>query len=367
MKKIEMHAKSKFSYDLDSTIDIETLLWNAKENKERGIVFVDKDSVFSFPKIEKAYNKLCLEDQSMKDFKIGYGTQLTTLVDGREEEVILLVKKQSGLRDLYKIISMYLNTYDKKIPIEEILLLRGNLVLGLMINDDNLDTNLSLFDYLEINDYKYISKIDNKFYKKLIYSNIPNCLFEGEKSAKEILYSYKKINKCVECRLYLDTIDSLKKCNDKEIVINNSNFIFNNLERIIINDGEFYINNISNFDEFDKLVRNYFSKKYKNPSLKTIERLNKELVLVKDMNYTHYFYLLKDIIDFCKENKEYYQLDGNINNSLIAYVLDLTEIEPCYLPCELFFSEIPKIELKLSPGFYYKKMFTFFINKFNNN
>ena len=47
MKKIEMHAKSKFSYDLDSTIDIETLLWNAKENKERGIVFVDKDSVFS--------------------------------------------------------------------------------------------------------------------------------------------------------------------------------------------------------------------------------------------------------------------------------------------------------------------------------
>ena len=59
MKKIEMHAKTKYSGDMDSTIDIETLLWNVKENGEEGIIFVDKDSVFSFPKIEKIYNQLC--------------------------------------------------------------------------------------------------------------------------------------------------------------------------------------------------------------------------------------------------------------------------------------------------------------------
>ena len=35
MKKIEMHCKTKCSSDKDSTIDIESVLWNAKENKEK--------------------------------------------------------------------------------------------------------------------------------------------------------------------------------------------------------------------------------------------------------------------------------------------------------------------------------------------
>ena len=32
MKKVELHAKTKYSLDYDSIIDIEALLWNAKEN-----------------------------------------------------------------------------------------------------------------------------------------------------------------------------------------------------------------------------------------------------------------------------------------------------------------------------------------------
>ena len=39
MKKIEVHCKTKYSTDKDSTIDIESVLWNAKENKEKGIIF----------------------------------------------------------------------------------------------------------------------------------------------------------------------------------------------------------------------------------------------------------------------------------------------------------------------------------------
>ena len=70
MRKIEMHAKTRYSSDFDSVLDIEGILWNAKEFKERGIVFVDKDSILSFPKIDNIYNKLCNEDKSFKDFKV---------------------------------------------------------------------------------------------------------------------------------------------------------------------------------------------------------------------------------------------------------------------------------------------------------
>ena len=51
MNKIELHVKTKYSEDKDSTIDIETILWNAKENNERGMVFIDKDTIVAFPKI----------------------------------------------------------------------------------------------------------------------------------------------------------------------------------------------------------------------------------------------------------------------------------------------------------------------------
>ena len=40
-----MHCKTKYSIDKESTIDIESVLWNAKENKERGIILVDKDTI----------------------------------------------------------------------------------------------------------------------------------------------------------------------------------------------------------------------------------------------------------------------------------------------------------------------------------
>ena len=91
MNKVELHTKTKYSLDKTSTIDIEAILWNAKENGEKGIVFVDKDSIMAFPKIEKIYNKLCEQEKSFKKFKIGYGVQLTAIIEEEEYEVIILI------------------------------------------------------------------------------------------------------------------------------------------------------------------------------------------------------------------------------------------------------------------------------------
>lgn len=366
MKKVELHAKTKYSIDKDSTIDIEAILWNAKENGEKGIVFVDKDSIVAFTKIEKIYKKLCERDETFKNFKIGYGVQLTSIIENIESEVVILVKKQQGLKDLYKIISIYLDKYNKKISINEILNCRDNLLIGIMLNEDNLKVDLSMFDYIELNNSNNISKIEKEFKNKIIYSNIPNSLFEGELKAKEVLYFHQKIDKVPECRLYLDTEDTLKEFNAKEIVITNSNMIFDNLDKIIINDERFYATHIDNFEEFEILVRNNFKKTYKNPSNDIMNRLNKELKLIKQMDYTYVYILLMIITKYCKSENEYYQLDGYINNSLVAYILKLTEIEPFNLPYELFFSEIPKLEIIISPRFYNEKMISFIMKKFEN-
>lgn len=361
MKKIEMHCKTKYSIDKDSTIDIEAVLWNAKENKEKGIIFVDKDSIVAFPKIEKVYKSLCGKDETFNQFKIGYGVQLTSIIDDEEYEVIILIKNNEGLKQLYKSMSEYLNKYERKIPINE---LTGvdNFLIGLILNDESIKLDLSIFDYLEVNGHIDISNLKDK--EKIVYSNIPNSLFEGELKAKEVLYVHQKIDKNPLCRLYKDTEDTLKDFNDKEIVITNSNMLFDNLDNIVINDDKFYTTHVDNFNEFENLVRNTFKKKYENPSQTTINRLNEELNLIKDLDYTYIYILLMMITKYCKKENEYYQLDGYINNSLVAYILELTEIEPFNLPYELFFSEIPKIEFIISPEFYNQKLVKYIMKKF---
>ena len=363
MKKIETHCKTKYSADKDSTIDIEAVLWNAKENKERGIVFVDKDSIVAFPKIEKVYKKLCEKDKSFKEFKIGYGVQLTSIITDKEYEVNVLIKNTEGLKQLYKIMSEYLNKYERKIPVKELTSV-DNFLIGLILNEESKNLDLSIFDYLEVNSDIDISSIKNK--NKIVYSNIPNALFEGELKAKEVLYVHQKIYKNPECRLYKDTEDTLKEFNNKELVINNSNELFDNLDNIIINDDKFYTTHVDNFSEFENLVRNTFKKKIKNPSQTTINRLDEELNLIKDLNYTYVYILLIMITKYCKKENEYYQLDGYINNSLVAYILELTEIEPFNLPYDLFFSEIPKIEFIVSPEFYNQRLVKYMIEKFEN-
>ena len=363
MKKIEMHCKTKYSVDKESTIDIETVLWNAKENKERGIVFADKDSIVAFPKIEKIYKKLCEQDKTFKHFKIGYGVELTAIINDDEYEVIVLIKNNEGLKQLYQIMSEYFNKYERKIPIDELTAM-DNFLIGLILNEKSINLDLSIFDYLEVNSDIDISDIKEK--EKIVYSNIPNALFEGELKAKEVLYVHQKLDKVPSCRLYKDTEDTLKEFNNKELVITSSNMLFDNLDNVIINDDKFYTTHVDNFSEFENLVRNTFKKKFKKPSQTTINRLDEELSLIKDLDYTYVYILLMIITKFCKKENEYYQLDGYVNNSLVAYILELTEIEPFNLPCELFFSEIPKIEFIVSPEFYNKKLVKYIIDKFEN-
>lgn len=362
MKRIELHAKTKYSSDYDSVIDIEGILWNTKENNEKGIVFVDKDSILSFPKIEKIYNKLCNDDKSFRNFKIGYGVQISVVIDKYIYEVIILVKNQSGLKNLYKIMSLYLSEFNKKIPISEILKYKDGLLLGL-IYDSKLPKDLLIFDYIEINKNMDISKFGDK---TVVYSIIPNCLFPGDINGLEILYVYKNLDKSPVSRLYLDTEDTLKECDNKEIVVDNSNKIFDNLDRIIINDNKFYTNPVENFLEFKNKVWKSFYEKFKNPTNKLEIRLEEELFFIENLNYTYYFEMLLMITNYCKECNTYYQIDGYVNNLLVSYVLGITEIEPFKLPYELFFSEIPRLEMKVSHEFYYNKLFRFIDDKFRD-
>ncbi len=350
MKKVEVHVKSKYSKDYDSVIDVESIIYNSKENGERGIIFVDKDSIYSFVQIEEAYNRLLSVDKTFKDYKIGYGVELTVLINNKEVNIILLVKNNNGLNNLYKIINKYNN-----LDINYILDNKEGLLLGLRYQDN---INLDIFDYVEIND-NIILNTD----KLVVYSNIPNVLFEGDKLSLEVLQVYRN-RPLSDIRLYKDTEDTLKDYNNKEIVIDNSNKLLDMLDKISIIDDNLYIEN-GDYDSFKELVIDSFNNMYKNPSNKMIERLNKELELVKELHITSYFNYLIDITNFIKNNNEHYIINGYTNNSLISYVLGITRIEPYNLPYELFYSNNLSIDITVEPTFYYKKLYKYVDSKYN--
>ena len=331
MMKTEMHAKTCWSVDYDSTINIEDIIVFAYENKERGIVFADKDTIIAFPKIEESYKKLCLEEEGYKDFKIGYGVEISTIIDDTNCNIIILVKNQDGLKNLYHIMTLYFTEYNKCISFDEVQKNKEGLLLGLIYNS-NVNVNLDYFDYIEVNENTTLDK------EVVVYSNKPNALYPGEIQAKEVLKLWNNDQIEINNRLYLDTEDTLKLCDNYDYVVNNPNKILDMLDNIVINDGTFKIKYSSNFKAFESSVRKTFKEKFKNPSELTIKRLDKELALIKELDYTYYFEVLLKLTNFMKSKHEYYQLNGYINNLLVAYTLGITEVEPFKLHYELFFA-----------------------------
>ncbi|MBR1377308.1 MAG: PHP domain-containing protein [Bacilli bacterium] len=358
MNKVEVHAKTKYSFDYESTIDVETIIMDSLENNEKGIIFIDKDTNYSFYKIENIYKELCNKDDRFKKYKIGYGVEITTIIDNKEYEINLILKNNDGVYNLNKILDIYTNIYNKKIPLDEIINLRNNLIIGFILNDEDIDIDLSIFDYIEIN-----KKLDIDFKNKLVvYSNVPNALNSDELLAKKVINYYRHIKTNPEIRCYMDTLETLKIFNDEKIVINNSNKLLNMIDYIDTNHD---FNYKGNYDYLEKLVYEKFKEKYKNPSEKTINRLKEELSLIKELNYTYFYEMLINITNFLKDNNEYYEIDDYINNSLVAFVLGITNIDPYNLPYELFFSKIPNLVLKVNDNFYFKKLFFYMVENYN--
>ena len=72
------------------------------------------------------------------------------------------------------------------------------------------------------------------------------------------------------------------------------------------------------------------------------ETLERELKIIFDQNLTNYFLLVWDVVQFARENKILCQGRGSAANSLVAFLLDITPIDP--LSCGLVFERFLSAE-----------------------
>jgi len=82
------------------------------------------------------------------------------------------------------------------------------------------------------------------------------------------------------------------------------------------------------FTYFYKIVYDGFHKKYPNASTIHKERLEKEIDVITSLNFIDYFLIVWDIVQEAKRRGIVYIGRGSAANSMVAYCLDLTQIEP---------------------------------------
>lgn len=77
------------------------------------------------------------------------------------------------------------------------------------------------------------------------------------------------------------------------------------------------------------------SYRYKNPSADVMKRIEKELDIIKTMNFASYFLINWDIVQYAQRKNYFYVGRGSGANSIVAYLLRITDVDPIDL--DLYF------------------------------
>jgi DNA polymerase-3 subunit alpha len=89
--------------------------------------------------------------------------------------------------------------------------------------------------------------------------------------------------------------------------------------------------------------------RYKNPSAEVLERVEKELDVIGQLNFASYFLINWDIIKYAQSKGYYYVGRGSGANSIVAYLLRITDVDPIDL--DLYFERFINIHRSNAPDF----------------
>lgn len=174
-KRVELHLHTQMS-QLDAITSVKDVLTRAAEWGHKAVAITDHGVVQAFPEAQEVAAKL---RKSSKEIRVIYGMEAYLLVDERYNSrgeldykspdtyhAIILVKNQTGLKNLYKIVSeSHLNYFYKRprVPWSLFVKYREGLILGSACEAgelyhalregkprEEIETIANRYDYLEI-------------------------------------------------------------------------------------------------------------------------------------------------------------------------------------------------------------------------
>ena len=382
--KIELHCHTKMSVG-KGVIEPGELVRYACDNGYKAIAITDCGTVQAFPRAYRTWKKLweqymdeCRqrgEEAKQEDFlKVIYGLEGSLHTESGEKYPILLyAKNETGIRNLYKIVTeSHLSTYyDEPTITKEILdKYRDGILVGavcdggeIMItvnsesassSDEEYRRKVSYYDFIEVspfgtdrgNEAKYVNYVVNNggmlvaasdaYYlneeDKIYWEILTNGRAEEYTDRPRHLIKWDEVTNPFGC-WFLGQPEILKDI--PKMVIANQSVIADQIEYVSpLREGRF----MPNYPEAEQKLRHICEERLhelfgKDPAEEARNRLERELDGICKSGYAGLFMMWRDIAKKSIEKGYPFNSRGSVGSSFVAFLCEITDINPLSSEC----------------------------------
>jgi DNA polymerase-3 subunit alpha len=337
------------------TIKPEDLLAIAVKNSIQAIALTDINNTsacLDFVRLSTKYN---IKPVLGVDFR-----------NGAEQQFVLIAKNNRGFQNINNYLAFFLHHKDLKIPKRPAVIiddcfviypyqkakqcaLKPNEFLGIKPEDLNtlkfskwntkrhklvILQTVSFQNKKGFNTHRLLRAIDNNtLLSKLSKSEEGNIL--------DMMMSYEEIQKTYE--------EFPEIIGNTEAILNACLIDFDFSQEVPNNQKSYTGNETLDYKLLEKLTYQGLKYRYKIPNEIIYNRIHKELHIIKEKGFVSYFLINWKILKYARSKSYFYVGRGSGANSIIAYLLRITDVDPVEL--DLYFERFINLFRKNPPDF----------------
>lgn len=285
--------------------------------------------------------------------------------NGAEQQFVLLAKNNEGFQNINAYLSRFLHNNNLKIPgrapeLEHTYVvysyqkdsdfnLRENEFLGIKPKDlntlkfskwNNFRSKLVVLKTVsfetkkDFNTHRLLRAIDNN----TLLSKLPK---SEEGKPTDSMLPYHEL-----CEIYEEFPEIL---GNTSAILNDCNIAFDFSQETPNNQKAFTQNEDSDYKLLKTLTYKGLPYRYDKPNKAIYNRIEKELKIIKSQNFVSYFLINHHILEYARGKGYYYVGRGSGANSIVAYLLRITDVDPIEL--DLYFERFINLYRKNPPDF----------------
>ena len=187
----------------------------------------------------------------------------------------------------------------------------------------------------DFNSHRLLRAIDNN----TLLSMLP----ESEQgSPKDLFHNYDELREMYSSfpEILDNTLNLISGCN--------IHFTFNDVEQNH-NQHSYTDSREKDYELMKKICYSNLHYRYPKPGKKVLQRLEKELEIIRQKNFVSYFLINWKILDYARSKGYYYIGRGSGANSIVAYLMRITDVDPIDL--DLYFERFINLYRQNPPDF----------------
>jgi len=285
--------------------------------------------------------------------------------NGAQQQFILLAKNNTGFQNINDYLSLFLHDSSLKIP-DCAPQLEDTFVIYPYQHHKNYTLNANEFLGIKPQDLNHLkfSKWNN-FQSKLVV--LQTVSFENKKGFNThrllraidnntLLSKLSKSEQGEETDTMLPYDELYETYQEFPELLENTKSLLENchidfdFSKNIPNNQKSYTNNeILDCKLLEKLTYQGLNYRYKDPDEPIYTRIEKELSIIKEKGFVSYFLINWKILKYARSKNYFYVGRGSGANSIIAYLLRITDVDPIEL--DLYFERFINLYRKNPPDF----------------